>query len=92
MTTQLTAEDLSEIFTKGIASDLEKMLKKQLHEKLDHIIDDFAVELAKNMAVNVKSARYLDFSASDHKIVFNTNIDRKRTSMVEMLSQVTKVE
>ena len=88
--TTLAPEQIGEIFTAGVAKDLEEILKRHLHQKLDHIIDDFAVELAKQIAVRVQSVVHRDPLSGDNKILLNVEIDRKKIASVEMVPQVTK--
>ncbi len=86
----LSPEKIGEIFTAGVAKDLEAILKQQLHEQLDHIIDNFAVELAKQIAVRVQSVAHRDPLTGDNKILLNVEIDRKKIASVEMVPHVTK--
>ncbi len=51
----VTPEELATIVTKGIASDLETMIKKRLTEHVDPIISQLARDLAKELAVKVQS-------------------------------------
>ena len=86
----LAPEQVGEIFTAGIAKDLEAILKQHLHQKLDHIIDDFAVELAKQIAVRVQSTQIRDTLSGDNKILLNVEVERRPVARVEMVPHVTQ--
>lgn len=86
----LSPDQIGEIFTAGIAKDLEAILKKNLHDKLDHIIDDFAVDLAKQIAVRVQSAQHFDHLAGTPKILLQVDVDRKTLAKIEMVPHVTQ--
>lgn len=69
---------------------MESILKKNLHDRLDHIIDDFAVDLAKQIAVRVQSAQHYDPVNGVPKILLHVDIDRKNVAKVEMVPHVEK--
>ena len=48
-------EDFATLIQKGIASDLEVVIKKKLLESVDGIISQMARDLARSTSINVKS-------------------------------------
>lgn len=87
-TSKLTPDQIGEIFTAGVARDLEAILKEKLHRELDHIIDDFAIDLAKQIAVRVQSIEQFDINSLSPKLLMNVLIDRKQIAQVEMVPHV----
>lgn len=88
----LPIEELGSIFTKGIAADLEVIIRKQLHDKVDHIIDELAVSLAQKIAVKVQSMQYADALNGTQKILLNVYVDRKKIADITAEPQVNKVD
>lgn len=48
-------EEFAALIQKGIASDLEVVIKKKLLESVDGVISQMARDLAKNTSINVRS-------------------------------------
>ena len=86
---KLTPDQIGEIFTSGVAKDLEVILKEKLHRDLDYIIDEFAVELAKQIAVRVEAIEQFDPHSMTPKLLLSVLVDRKHIANVEMVPQVT---
>ena len=87
-TSKLTPDQIGEIFTAGVAKDLEAILKEKLHRDLDNIIDQFAIDLAKQIAIRVQSIEQFDTNSMTNTLLLNVIVDRKQIAQVEMVPHV----
>jgi hypothetical protein len=68
---------LAEIIQKGVAQDLERMIRERLQAQVDPIISQMARDLANGMAVNVQGMK--SYSTDDYatKTIINLMFNSK---------------
>ena len=77
MQVETDPQRLADIIQKGVAEDLEKMIRDRLQAQVDPIISEMARDLAKSLAVNVQGMK--SYSADDFatKTIINLMFNSK---------------
>lgn len=78
-------EDVVEIVTKGIGSDLEELIYQELREQAENTARKVAKEIADRLACQVQSA-FMDPMSMTYRIDLNFNmIDMNSTPVAEVI-------
>jgi hypothetical protein len=78
-----TPEQVAELVKKGIAQELEALIKAKLLEIVNPAISQMAREIAKDTAVNVQSYIAKDANHFDTKLVLNLSFNNKNVNYTD---------
>ena len=77
MQVEIDPQRLADIIQKGVAEDLEKMIRDRLQAQVDPIISEMARDLAKSLALNVQGMKSYSADDFDTKTIINLMFNSK---------------
>ena len=77
MQVETDPQRLADIIQKGVAEDLEKMIRDRLQAQVDPIISEMARDLAKSLAVNIQGMKSYSADDFDTKTIINLMFNSK---------------